>query len=92
MNNVIVSNIKTLPTSTRQSMMMKKNRDKSAVVVDRQRSLSRSIADDTKSIDSFDTRSMISEREIINGRSSMQRDKKYRSSFFKKSMSRKHQS
>jgi hypothetical protein len=87
MNNVIVSGIKTLPTSTRQSMM-KKSRDKSAVV-GRQRSLTRSMTDDTKSIDSFDTKSMISEREI-NGRSStMKRDKKYRSSFLIKSMSRK---
>lgn len=106
MNNVIVSGIKTLPT--RQSMM-KKNRDKSAAnVVQRKHSMLGSRgADDTKSIDSFDTRSMYAGETSTSAagrfgsttsiasaagrRTSMmaRADKKYRSSFLKKSLSRK---
>lgn len=106
MNNVIVSNIKTLPT--RQSMM-KKNRDKSAanVVQRKNSSLTSRDADDTKSIDNYDTRSMYagetstsspgrfgsttSLASVAGRRTSLmgRADKKYRSSFLKKSMSRK---
>lgn len=101
MNNVIVSNIKTFPT---RQTMMKKNRDKSAAnVVQRKHStLSWRGADDTKSIENFDTRSMYagetssspagrfgSSTSIATAGRRTRSDKKNRSSFLKKSMSRK---
>jgi hypothetical protein len=85
MSNVIISNIQTLPT--RQNTM-KKNRSRAGV----QRSFS--IMTDVgasssyKSLDSSDTRSLAG-GETESGFGTKRKEKRYRSSFLTKSMSRK---
>lgn len=90
MNNVIISNIRTLPT--RQNTM-KKNRGRSSV----QRSFSmmnsggdtpHGTFDDAE----YDTKSIISEAgsSTFDGSSVKRKDKKYRQSFLKKTMSKRY--
>jgi hypothetical protein len=94
MNNVIISNIQTLPT--RQNTM-KKNRNRERTGVQRSftimndggASSSRGSFDDTKSIDNFDTRSITGDSEASGFGSKLKEKRQYRASFLKKSMTRK---
>lgn len=96
MSNVIVSNIQTLPA--RQNTMKKnRNRERSNVqrsftfMNDGSGSSARGSVDDTKSIDNFDTKSIISMAGAsgFDTAPTKRKDKRYRSSFLKKSLSRK---
>lgn len=96
MSNVIVSSIQTLPT--RQNPTKKnRNRERSGVqrsitfMNDGSGSSARGSVDDTKSIDNFDTRSIISVADTsgFDGVPVKRKEKRYRASFLKKSMSRK---
>lgn len=86
MNNVIISNIQTLPT--RQNTM-KKNRNRERVQRSATMTSAGSTLDDAKSIDNFDTKSIASEAGEASGFGTKRKEKRYRSSFLKKSMSRK---
>lgn len=96
MSNVIISNIQTLPT--RQNTMKKsRNRERSGVqrsftIMNDGGSSSRGSLDDTKSIDNFDTRSIANEpgtSTAFGSAPAKRKEKRFRSSFLKKSMSRK---
>lgn len=90
LNNVIISNIQTLP---RQNTMKKnRNRERTGVqrsfsiMTDAGASSSRRSLDGNKSLDGFDTKSMAGDADVSGFK---RKEKRYRSSFLKKSMMRK---
>jgi hypothetical protein len=87
MSNVIISNIQTLPA--RQNTM-KKNRNRERTGVQRSFSIMTDVgaSSSSKSFDGSDTRSLAG-GETESGFGTKRKEKSYRSSFLKKSMSRR---